>query len=158
MNWDAIGAVGEILGGLAVVATLFYVARQIRDHTRAVERQSHLDRIQNVAGPMLNSPHNLPRIYAKVKAIDGGMEPLTQTLMETYDLDVEESVTWARYQHQVWFGLEADYLFGGPSQQLATMIRTLISFPDSKLFWHHEKNRFSSREFVDYVASLVDDA
>jgi len=30
MNWDAIGAVGEVVGAVAVVVTLLYVARQIR--------------------------------------------------------------------------------------------------------------------------------
>ena len=30
MNWDAIGAVGEILGALAVVGSLIYVGRQFR--------------------------------------------------------------------------------------------------------------------------------
>ena len=29
MNWDAIGAVGELLGALVVIATLLYLARQI---------------------------------------------------------------------------------------------------------------------------------
>ena len=35
MNWDAIGAVGEILGAAAVVATLIYLARQMRQEARA---------------------------------------------------------------------------------------------------------------------------
>lgn len=30
MNWDAIGAIGEIIGALAVVVTLIYLSRQIR--------------------------------------------------------------------------------------------------------------------------------
>lgn len=30
MNWDAIGAIGEIIGALAVVVTLVYLSRQIR--------------------------------------------------------------------------------------------------------------------------------
>ena len=29
MNWDAIGAIGEVVGAVAVVVTLLYVARQI---------------------------------------------------------------------------------------------------------------------------------
>lgn len=29
MNWDAIGAVGELLGAMVVIATLLYLARQI---------------------------------------------------------------------------------------------------------------------------------
>lgn len=35
MNWDAIGAVGEILGGLTVLITLIYLARQIKQNTRS---------------------------------------------------------------------------------------------------------------------------
>ncbi len=35
MNWDAIGAVGEILGAAGVIVTLIYLARQIRQNTRA---------------------------------------------------------------------------------------------------------------------------
>ena len=37
MNWDAIGAVGEIIGALAVVVTLAYLAVQIRASTRETE-------------------------------------------------------------------------------------------------------------------------
>jgi hypothetical protein len=33
MNWNAIGAVGEIVGALAVVFTLIYLARQISQNT-----------------------------------------------------------------------------------------------------------------------------
>ncbi len=36
MNWDAIGAVGEIVGAFAVVATLGYLAVQIRQNTKTV--------------------------------------------------------------------------------------------------------------------------
>jgi hypothetical protein len=40
MNWDAIGAIGEIVGAIAVVATLLYVARQMRESRAAMERQA----------------------------------------------------------------------------------------------------------------------
>ena len=36
MNWDALGAIGEILGALGVMATLAYLAVQVRQNTRAV--------------------------------------------------------------------------------------------------------------------------
>ena len=36
MNWEAVGAVGEIVGALAVVATLGYVAVQIRQNTHSM--------------------------------------------------------------------------------------------------------------------------
>ena len=34
MNWDAIGAIGEILGALGVVITLAYLSIQIRQNTK----------------------------------------------------------------------------------------------------------------------------
>ena len=30
MNWDAIGAMGEIIGAIAVLATLYYLSGQIK--------------------------------------------------------------------------------------------------------------------------------
>ena len=36
MNWDAISAVGEIVGAVAVVATLLFVGREIRQNHRAL--------------------------------------------------------------------------------------------------------------------------
>ena len=42
MNWEAIGAVGEILGAAAVLVTLAYLAVQVRQNTKA-ERRTALD-------------------------------------------------------------------------------------------------------------------
>jgi hypothetical protein len=35
VNWTAIGAIGEILGAAGVIITLIYLARQVRQNTRA---------------------------------------------------------------------------------------------------------------------------
>lgn len=37
MNWDAIGAISNFVAAIAVVATLVYVSRQIRDQNRALQ-------------------------------------------------------------------------------------------------------------------------
>ena len=39
MNWDAIGAVGEIIGAIAVVVSLIYLAAQIRQNSNQVSEQ-----------------------------------------------------------------------------------------------------------------------
>ena len=44
MNWDAVGAVGEIIGALAVVISLIYVAVQIRQNTS----ETRASRTQNL--------------------------------------------------------------------------------------------------------------
>ncbi len=74
MNWEAIGAIGEVGGAIAVVVTLAYLARQIRDSAQATSiaayhqaqeqtwsvgaaveasrlPQIHYDKLIQVAGP-----------------------------------------------------------------------------------------------------------
>jgi hypothetical protein len=46
MNWTAIGAIGELVGGIAVIGTLIYLATQIRQNTKmhaSAIRQSFYD-------------------------------------------------------------------------------------------------------------------
>ena len=43
MNWQAIGAMGEILGAAAVVLTLFYLGVQIRQNTKVSRAQISKD-------------------------------------------------------------------------------------------------------------------
>ena len=38
MNWNAIAAIGELSGAVAVVISLLYLARQISQNTRAMRR------------------------------------------------------------------------------------------------------------------------
>ena len=44
MNWDALGAMGEIAGAIAVIATLFFLARQSQVNTRELERTNEYQR------------------------------------------------------------------------------------------------------------------
>ena len=43
MNWDALGAVGELVGAAAVVLTLGYLAVQIRQSSKSSRQQSYHD-------------------------------------------------------------------------------------------------------------------
>ena len=42
MNWDAIGAIAELVGAVGVVASLLYVATQVRTSNRASAVQAKL--------------------------------------------------------------------------------------------------------------------
>jgi hypothetical protein len=41
MNWEAIGAIGEVVGAAGVIASLIYLAAQIRQNTRSVEAAAY---------------------------------------------------------------------------------------------------------------------
>ncbi len=79
MNWDAIGAIGEIVGALTVVATLYYLARQINDSTRQSRMASvaELNTLYNDAFlPIYNSQENM-RIW-----VEGLEDPSALTKVE----------------------------------------------------------------------------
>ena len=62
MNWDAIGAIGEIAGALAVVVTLLFLSRQIRETARQIHLNSatEVNSLFNDAfDPIYNNEHNL---------------------------------------------------------------------------------------------------
>ena len=50
MNWEAIGAIGEIVGAVAVVLSLIYLAAQIRQNTQQVEEQCRTQRQNSLLG------------------------------------------------------------------------------------------------------------
>lgn len=59
MNWDAIGAVAELLGAIGVICSLIYVATQVRASTIASRVESKLRLTENMVkyGDLLiNSP------------------------------------------------------------------------------------------------------
>ncbi len=72
MNWEAIGAVGEILGAGAVVVTLVYLVVQLRQNTvamRAQTRSAVTDQILEIQRTMLETP-GLMEALAKTDSAD----------------------------------------------------------------------------------------
>lgn len=49
MNWEALGAVAELLGAVAVVVSLLYVATQVRENTRQARRDASRDLARQIS-------------------------------------------------------------------------------------------------------------
>ncbi len=65
MNWDAVGAIGEIVGAVAVVVTLVYLAKQVNDNSKQVKLNTTQDfagLVQDAFAPIYNSVDTL-RIF-----------------------------------------------------------------------------------------------
>lgn len=65
MNWEAAGSLGEILGAVAVIATLFYLAKQIRQQNSISEYQALSSVFEKFSGTHLLYMNN-PSIMALV--------------------------------------------------------------------------------------------
>jgi len=48
MSWEAIGAIGEVVGGIGVIVTLAYLARQMQVNTAALRNETTRDGMQAV--------------------------------------------------------------------------------------------------------------
>ena len=90
MNWEAIGAIGEILGAAGVIVTVGYLAFQIRQNNRHLAHEAQRSRAQAVRDNMRALADN-----AEVCVKDGGGETLTAT--EAFRME------------RLWFGMLWSY-------------------------------------------------
>ena len=59
MNWDAIGAIAELLGAVGVIASLVYLATQIREsreQMRAATHQQIFENLESIANRGAGNP------------------------------------------------------------------------------------------------------
>ena len=97
MNWEAVGAFGEILGAIAVLVTLVYLAAQIR-------QSNELSRF-NAAKELVNQFNDLNRLIATDTS-------LRQVLMKTGELsgeELEQVYAYAMMYCNVWISAQFAY-------------------------------------------------
>jgi len=69
MNWDAIGAIGEIVGAIAVIATLVYLARQMSqsvDLARSSQNRGLMESYESYNELILGNPE-VAELLAKLE-------------------------------------------------------------------------------------------
>ena len=76
MNWEAIGAIANLLAAIGVIASLIYLAVQIRQNTRAVRSSSVQSLVQSLSATSQAVLENEYIIPIMLKA-NAGLETLT---------------------------------------------------------------------------------
>ncbi len=80
MNWDAIGAIGELIGALVVLGTLAYLAIQIRQSSQATRSATEMQ-----ATEMLSS-------WAESRSRDPDYQRIWNDLAQGKDIAEEEKI------------------------------------------------------------------
>ncbi|MGR8949725.1 MAG: hypothetical protein ACU84Q_16910 [Gammaproteobacteria bacterium] len=136
MNWDAVGALAELLGAIAVIATLFYLAIQIRENSQMMRSTIREQRFASNQDLLLK--------------FAGEAEFLTKLENES-ELSEEEN-TKAAYMLRAAFRLmessEYQYRKGLFDEEEWQAVRTSIGnyvsgSPPFRKFWAVHKNEFS---------------
>ncbi len=149
MNWDAIGAIGEVVGAIAVVATLVYLAVQLRQNTRSVQLAAETglsEKHADWAAHVVNNP-DLGRIWDMAATEP---ETLTDDEKRLYLRYIVELILL--YEGQ--FHLFAEGLItAGSWQPKANFILVLLQNPWVNLWWNSRIAPLSD-EFFFYVEDL----
>ena len=148
MNWEAIGAVGEIVGAIAVVVTLVYLAAQIRQNSRAMKGASThgiTETIQSelrwsfdygeVFLKMLNAPASL----TELEAFKLG-EWLTAAMMARQNEFIQYRQNLV--DEDVWTSSRG-------------IIKSIMSMPWCKIWWENFDKVTFVPEFIDLVESIL---
>jgi hypothetical protein len=151
MNWDAIGAIGEVIGALAVFLTLGYLAVQIRQNTKAV-RASALDSSVNA----VNAVRVAMFESAEVAAIYG------KGLENPDELDDEEKVRFRLLVHTIlWavWNIYAQTEYGGLSKSIwaaqLPLLDRVINSHGGIWFWDQYRMEFDEK-FRDEVDKVME--
>ena len=149
MSLQDLGNIGEFIGAVGVVASLIYLALQIRQNTKTVRRTAHIsavDAFNNFNSLIAQNPE-VARI-GRIGMLDPGK------------LNEDERVRFERLMSIVITNLEnlffqhRDGLLEAERwEAYEAILRDFVSFPIFPSYWQQARRRMS-RSFVTYVEDL----
>ena len=158
MNWEAIGAVGEILGAIAVVLTLGYLAVQIRHAKNATADQNRLERSRGVREMALAMIANPEAAYDQIR--NWGLDDYYQALGEKEGISPERAlvVDWSNgYYFWMYWGQFASTTHEKDLRELEHVISGLLEMPGMRYSWETSSHTRPLLEpaFVEFVDRIL---
>ncbi len=158
MNWDAVGAVAELAGALGVIASLAYLAVQIRQNTAQMERSARAARgaaYQDVIGYMQGH-------LAPVGLDADASEIVRRGLQDIGSLGDAEHFrfNWIMGgQLNSWDNAFYQYKDGVVSRErwetMLRQIRWFLAAPGFRDWWDSYSQDAHGEEFVEVIASEI---
>jgi hypothetical protein len=147
VNWEAISAIGQIVGALAVVVSLIYLAREIRSNARSARLLS-LDSVNRWLGELVEHPH-LGELYYRgihdFESLESGDLVRFSALMDQLFYIFEEM-----YYQQLDGHL--DPRLWGPNE---AAMRDINAYPGVQAWWRSRSHWFN-KEFVNHIKPNAD--
>ena len=152
LNWEAAGAIGEIVGALGVVVTLVYLATQIRNNTTAVNAATFQSNTEGwlgwylgVAGP------EAPDAYAVAMIGRSDIDPVA--FHRFYLLCRAQFLALENQYYQYRQGILDESAFLGYEPVTRSMV---MAMPGIRAWWQLSREGYGP-EFVAYVDRLMEE-
>jgi hypothetical protein len=150
MNWEAIGAISGIVGTLALLVTLVYLAIQIRNNTNAVKSEN-VHRVTdsfNALNTLLASDSELADLWLRGSR---NYQDLTDTEKGRFGfIQLAAFRIYDSLYYQIQRATSDDELW---KAELDT-IRWVFSFPGMRMWWRQQRFNFSPG-FKEYIDDIV---
>lgn len=150
MNWDAIGAIGEIIGAVAVIATLIYLAIQIRDSARASRSAAVTD-----------ATTAMQAFYQELGSNPKSSQLFLNGLTHPGSLSREDEFQYLMLMHSCFLGFQRSFFLAqegtldvGLRDSIGTAVNAANHLPGMHLYWSQRK-AFFQPEFISWVESLL---
>ena len=158
MNWDAFGAIAEMIGGIAVLVTLIYLALQFKQNSALLEQNNKTAR-QSI----LRSQTDRYIANAHFMAGDSGIMGIYLRAMDDpSSVTREEWWRFGSYMYGMFKDYEEMFLFDVEGQHGAHRwehakkdIVFYLSPPGGRTWWHSNGTKLLSPAFKDFVDDLI---
>lgn len=147
MNWEAIGASGELLGSLMVLATLIYLAIQ----TRSINKQSKADARYAFVNAVGEINMSIADSVSNASVWRRGLESVD-------DLNEDERMQFVMFVGQyanLWSVMHQLHLEGIlPETQWIIVrndIRSILGSAGGRFFWEHGGDEAFDAAFTEFV-------
>jgi hypothetical protein len=159
MNWEAIGATGEVMGAIAVLVTLVYLAVQIRQNTDQAKQANTIARA-NVTAQLRDRHDALWRQLSADPELAIAINSVMFRDQEANDTDAARLMVWfatyctvsqnAFYEHKN--GLVDDWTL----MQLESNVRWFIGNPLFARVYRELLSRHEGTEYKDMIQTWAD--
>jgi hypothetical protein len=149
MNWEALGAIGELVGAAAVIATLLYLATQIRQNNTSQRVAAKLEMTRQFSEFI-----DFLVLHPELAAIhDSGLEGKELTAEElTIFSRMMAKASW--YFATMHFQYQVQKLEDGDWEESRSLITYYCSMPGYQNFWA-SRERAHGPEFLQYVDNEI---
>ena len=152
MNWEALGAIAELIGGLAVLVTLVYLALQVRQNNQMQRQQISAHQTNHYVANthVLANNGELMDIFRKASTGEE-MSPLERWRFGTFMFGILENFQEMYFLNKA--GVQYEFRVVGMQKS----VYRYLSTPGGKVWWDSVRGKQFVNEFAEYIDLLLKD-
>lgn len=147
MNWDAVGAIGEVVGGVGVIASLLYLAVQTPQNTRAV-RVASFHQVSDSFSELSLAVVQDPSLASLLRRVRQDLDSLTPEDTARYELFL---LTLVGRAESMFFHSEQGALQRVSWVGIHRTLELIFTNPMARRWWSDSADRFNPtfRTYID---------